>query len=313
MVKRLTSWFQSDECQSFFKALSFVEAFECKVERDGETKGKIVGYIQQDGGRVKQFFSRRAIINGGPMLAEDITELELITLLKDCSRKLKGKAIYVESRNFDDYSQYQEVFEQCGWSYEPHYDFLIDTSSIEVVLESLGKSRKRDIRTSLRDGAEYGEAKDINEVSELYHLLEFLYHTKVKTPLFPFEFFEKLFRSSWGKIFVVRFDGRVVGGTVCVCGRDTVYEWFACGEDGISKSVFPSTLATFAGIEYAAKNGYKCFDMMGAGSPGDGGYGVRDFKAKFGGELVEYGRSKCVLNRPLYQIGCLGVKILKRH
>lgn len=32
--------------------------------------------------------------------------------------------------------------------------------------------------------------------------------------------------------------------------------------------------------------------MMGAGVPNDGGYGVRDFKAKFGGELVEYGRFK---------------------
>ncbi len=28
-------------------------------------KGVIAGYIQKDGGKVKQFFSRRAIVNGG--------------------------------------------------------------------------------------------------------------------------------------------------------------------------------------------------------------------------------------------------------
>lgn len=308
----MTNWFQTDECLEFYKSLGFIEPFECSVFRDGIVKGRIVGYIQKDGGKVKQFLSRRAIINGGPMLAEDITAKELESLLKECRKKLQDKAIYVEARNFEDYSKFKATFDRCGWTYEPHYNFHIDTFSPETVEAHLGKSRKRDIRTSLRNGATYGKAKSLEEVKSLYDILKRLYSTKVKTPLFPWEFFEKLFKASWGKVFVVRYEERIVGGTVCVCGEDIVYEWFACGEDGISKSVFPSTLATYAGISYAAENGYKRFDMMGAGAPGDGGYGVRDFKAKFGGELVEYGRFKLVLNPLLYKLGSLGVKILKK-
>lgn len=308
----MTNWFQSDECLNFYRRLSFVEPFECTVERNGDVKGRIVGYVQKDGGRIKQFLSRRAIINGGPMLSGDITEAEVQELLDSCRRQMGGRAIYAEIRNFDDYSQYRDVLGKFGWRYEPHYNFHIDTSSMEVVEAHLGKSRKRDIRTSFRDGATIGEAESPDEVKALYAILETLYTTKVKTPLFSFEFFEKLYAEPWGRIFVVRFEGRIVGGTVCVCGDDTVYEWFACGEDGISKSVFPSTLATYSGIKYAAENGYKRFDMMGAGAPGDGGYGVRDFKAKFGGELVEHGRFKCVLNPFLYRIGTIGVKIMKK-
>lgn len=308
----MTNWFQTDECLKFYGSLTFVEPFECSVERDGNTKGRIVGYIQKDGGRLKSFLSRRAIINGGPMLAEDITDSELETLLCKCRQLLKGNVIYAETRNFEDYGKFKGAFERCGWNYEPHYNFHIDTSSPETVDEHLGKSRKRDIRTSLRDGASVSEAAGIEELQELYGILQKLYATKVKTPLFPFEFFEKLFLSPWGKVFVVRYEGHVVGGTVCACGEDTVYEWFACGEDGVAKSVFPSTLATYAGIRYAAEHGFKRFDMMGAGAPGDGGYGVRDFKAKFGGTLVEHGRFKCVLNRPLYLVGTLGVRILKK-
>lgn len=308
----LTNWFQTDECLKFYESFGFIEPFEYSVSRDGIVKGRIVGYIQKDGGKVKQFLSRRAIINGGPMLAEDITPEELETLLDECKKALKSKAIYVESRNFEGYSKFKDVFNRCGWRYEPHYNFHIDTSSPETVEANLGKSRKRDIRTSLRDGATYGEAQGIDEVKSLYDILKRLYSTKVKTPLFPWEFFEKLYHSPWGKVFVVRFEGRIVGGTVCVCGDDTVYEWFACGEDGISKSVFPSTLATYAGIRYVAENGYRRFDMMGAGTPGDGGYGVRDFKAKFGGELVEHGRFKLVLNPLLYRLGTIGVKMLKK-
>lgn len=308
----LDNWFQTDECFDFYSCLSFLEPFKFEVRRGDEIKGRIVGYIQKDGGKLKQFFSRRAIVNGGSVLADDISVEELEHLLNDCKKTLKGKAIYAESRNFEDYSKFKEVFERCGWEYEPHYDFHIDTSSSEIMEANLGKSRKRDIRTSLRDGASFGEAESLNDVKELYKILEELYLTKVKTPLFPWEFFEQLFYAKWGKIFVVRFENRIVGGTVCVCGNDTVYEWFACGEDGISKSVFPSTLATYAGISYAANNGYKIFDMMGAGAPGDGGYGVRDFKAKFGGELVEYGRFKCILSPIFYRIGTIGIKVLKR-
>ena len=53
--------------------------------------------------------------------------------------------------------------------------------------------------------------------------------------------------------------------------------------------------------------------MMGAGSPGDGGYGVRDFKAKFGGELVEYGRFRYVANKPLYALGKWAVNLMKKR
>ena len=93
---------------------------------------------------------------------------------------------------------------------------------------------------------------------------------------------------------------------------ETVYEWFACGKDGVYKNVYPSTVATYFGILFTAQSGRKQFDMMGAGAPGDGGYGVRDFKAKFGGQLVEYGRFRYVANKPLYALGKMAVKLMKK-
>ena len=51
---------------------------------------------------------------------------------------------------------------------------------------------------------------------------------------------------------------------------------------------------------------------MGAGKPGDGGYGVRDFKAKFGGKIVEHGRFLHVNNKLKYFIGKIGIYIIKK-
>ena len=56
-------------------------------------------------------------------------------------------------------------------------------------------------------------------------------------------------------------------------------------------------------------------DLAAAGISGntDEAYGVRDFKAKFGGEEVEYGRFLCVTKPLLYKIGEFGVKLLKKR
>ena len=73
----VSSWFQTQEAFCFFDGLSFLEAFAFAVEEEGRLKGLVTGYIQKDGGHLKQFLSRRAIVLGGPLLADDISEDEL--------------------------------------------------------------------------------------------------------------------------------------------------------------------------------------------------------------------------------------------
>ena len=307
------SFFQTHNCYDLYAAnRQFMKPFFMGVEDNGLLKGVIVGFVQADGGAIKRFLSRRAIINSGPLLADDITDDALKMLLAHCKKSLHGKAIYIEFRNYEDYSRHKDTFQSCGFEYVPHLNFHIDTSSEEIVNSNLGKSRKRDIRTSFRDGAEIVENPTIADIHLFYDILNNLYTNKVKTPLYPISFFEYLFRQPYSKFLLVKLNGKIVGGTVCVMLPGyAVYEWFACGADGVYKNIFPSTVATFAAIQYAAKNGYHHFDMMGAGKP-DEGYGVREFKAKFGGQLVEHGRFLAVVNPLLYEIGKMGVKIMKK-
>lgn len=310
----VANWFQTREAYDFFATLSFLEAFAYGVEEQDQLKGVVVGYVQKDGGKIKQFFSRRAIVTGGPLLADDVSEEAVCVLFNTLKDRLKHKAIYIETRNFNDYSPWRKVFEQCGFDYEPHYDIWVDTSSMETVDEHLGKSRKRDIRVSLRDGATLVTHPTLEQVRDYYLILSDLYKNKVKTPLFPLPFFEALYRLPSSAFLLVEYEGEIVGGTVCVgIEGKALYEVYACGKDGVHKTVFPSELATFAGLQYAAEHGMPRFDMMGAGKPDDGGYGVRDFKLKFGGELLEFGRNIHVCNRLLYSIGKLGVKIMKKQ
>lgn len=308
------SWFQTSAAYDFYASLpELMTPFVVAVQEGSELKGVAVGYVTREKNPLKQFFTRRAIIIGGPMLSREAEAEEVKTLMTTVKKTLRSLAIFVETRNFNDYFAYRSAFEQSGFEYVPHYDFHVDTSSEEVIDANLGKNRKRDIRTSFRDGVTIVEKPSLEQVKAWYELLKDLYVTKVKTPLFPWRFFEQLYRVEDARYLLTEYEGRVIGGTLCMVLPNTaLYEWFVCGEDGVYKNIFPSSVATYAGLCHSSKIGCPRFDMMGAGVPGVA-YGVRDFKARFGGELKELGRFQSTEKPLLYQIGKLGVKLLKHR
>jgi lipid II:glycine glycyltransferase (peptidoglycan interpeptide bridge formation enzyme) len=75
------------------------------------------------------------------------------------------------------------------------------------------------------------------------------------------------------------------------------------------KNLFPSVLATWAAIDYAVQNKIMTFDFMGVGVP-NRDYGVREFKARFGGNLVNYGRFGKINNQFVYVVTEVGYNIL---
>ena len=308
----MKSIFQLPVFYRFLETTKFLEPFRFSIERDGREVGVIQGFIQKEGGSTKRFFSRRAIINGGPWLAEDIRETELEILLRQCIDGLKRRSIYIETRNFSDYSQFRPTFEKLGFVYEPHYDYQVELFDGNMWEGRMESSRRRFVKSSLQQGAMIVANPTREDVKGFYTVLQDLYRKRIKKPLFPLSFFNQMLDMSFCKYILVEYQQEIIGGMLCVFDEDSVYEWFVCGKDSCYPKIYPSTLATWAAIRFAAEQGFKRFDMMGAGAPGDGGYGVREFKAKFGGELVEYGRFVYVCSKPLYYIGKAAVSIMKK-
>ena len=307
------TWFQTPEAYEFYAAVSGMQAFAYGVAEEGRLVGVIVGYTTKSKNAIQQYFTKRAIIYGGPLLDVDISNDALSTLLKTVVQNIALNPIYIETRNFNDYSRWKDIFDINGFNYQKHLDYHINTTSLELAQSNIGKHRWRYIRLSMRDGAKIIDNPTIEQVRAFYTILQDLYRTKVRTPLWSWDFFERLFHTENARYILVELDGQIVGGTACVClpGK-AVYEWYACGLDNCRDNIRPLSVAVWGEMQYAAENGYPLFDFMGAGTP-DQPYGVRDFKAEFGGELVEYGRFLCIRKPLLYWIGKMGVKWLKRN
>lgn len=305
----VSSWFQTREAYDFFDSLSFTEPFVYGVDEDNKIVCLTVGYVQGDGGWVKQTLSRRAIIIGGPLLTSQTTGVQLSTMLSFLRESFRKRCIYIEIRNLNNYSRWRGTFTACGFDYVPHYNFHQDTSSIDAINSKLSRTRKRHIHVGLRDGAIIEEVHTDKEENELYSILSNLYRNKVKKPLPPQEFFHKLRNIPSARLLIVKCQERVIGGMAYVSLSGRVgYEWYVCGQDETYKNLYPSELATYAGLQYAANSGCSRFDYMGAGKPGVS-YGVRDFKALFGGQLVEYGRFLHISHPWIYKAGKLAIEL----
>lgn len=302
----LSTWFQTDEAYRFYQSVSDMCAFVYGVMEEDKLVGVIVGYTTQEKCKLKQYFTARAIVIGGPLLDENISESAL-TMLLQTVKKQQGEAIYIETRNLHDYSRWKTVFKANGFAYHPHLNIQVACTAEHAMSEQ----RQRQVRKALKNGVVITEPQSEQEIRDWYQILRQLYRQKVRTPLWSEAFFLQFYRSGVGKYLLVKYEGKVNGGMMCpIFAGKAIYEWYVCGLDEEYKEQYPSVMATYAAIEYAKQKGIPTFDFMGAGVP-EKPYGVRDFKMEFGGEAVEYGRYLCVRKPLLYKIGKLGVKILK--
>lgn len=306
---KYASPFQTPEYFGFFNSINNFSAEVFAVEDDkGNLDGLVVVTVQKEKG-MKASFSKRGIIYGGPVLMSNKGAAELFKYLVS---HYKNKLIYLETRNFFDYSDYKETLIKSGWSYTPWLNFHLQTKNEESIKKSMSSSRWRQIKKGVKSGAEINEARNVEDIKAFYDILENLYETRIKKPLLPMSFFETFYKKSLGKYLLVFYQGKVIGGIMCpIIENKAIYEFYICGLDQEFKNQNPSILSTWAAIDFALKNNLQYFDFMGAGSP-DEEYGVREFKSRFGGEEVEHGRFIYILNKPKYKIGKLGLKILSK-
>jgi len=276
----------------------------------------VTGILLQETGW-KRALTRRAIINGGVLLKDgcSVSPELLEILITGINLYLKHKGvIYGEIRNLNDYSLIKKSLSLLGWEYQPHLNFHVDSSDCESMRQRISSGRKRDIKYGEKRGVLTRRVNSKEEIETWYEILKNLYREKVKTPLPPLSYFKQLLSYPISNLIVVTYDGTVIGGLLGVHTSKKVFcNMFCCGLDEQYKSerIYPSILATWGAMDLAHKEGIPRFDFMGAGKPGVP-YGVRDFKAKFGGELVEHGRFIKLFAPIRYSLGKMAVTLMKK-
>lgn len=303
--------FQSPE---FYRVINSITGYSADVfamVENNTISSIILITIQKERG-IKALFSKRGIIYGGPLFSDKSNNIS--QLLEFIKHYYRLKLIYLETRNFFDYQFYKQYFVAQNWKFIQYLNFQlkIEGETFDSILKKFQYNRRREIRQSQEEGATYSECNNLDELTTLYNILEKLYNTRVKLPLPDIIFFRKLYESGICKVFVVKHNEKIIGGSICLYRKNqAIYSLYYCGIRNYHKKIFPTHLAILAAIDFATKNSLKYMDFMGAGKP-DEKYGVRSYKKEFGGQMNEFGRFILILNPLLYNIGKLGLKILSK-
>jgi serine/alanine adding enzyme len=306
------NFFQTPEYFIFIRKVKGHKPFILILEENNEYQISILGDIIYSPGIIK-VITKRAIIEGGIVINDKCTRTDefIRKALNFLNFKLQHLVIYVEIRNLNSYEILRNSFKESQFLYKEHLNILVDCRDLNELKIKMSSSRLRQINKAINNNSIILEANSEEEVKQFYKILREIYLKKVKKPLPDFSFFKSFFEDNLGKYFLVKYNDMIIGGTMCpIYKKRFIYEWYIAGKDEQFKTQYPSVLATWAAIQYAHKNKIATFDFFGAGKPNED-YGVRDFKKRFGGEQIEFGRFLKINFKLIYFFGELYFKIRK--
>ena len=306
------NFFQSGKALEFFRSVPKHQPVVIVALDNNEVIGSLLSVIIRDWSSIKGYFTRRCITWGGPLVKEGKEEA-ILPIIREFDKVMATRAIYSELRNMFEMSAFSDALSSCGWNYEEHLNIVIDlTKSEKDLWNDVHSKRKNGIRKGEKEGTRVELVTNKVELGQTYEILRQVYR-RAKLPLPEFEFFETaydLLSPDYFKPFAALNDGKIIGTTYAITFGDTIYDWYAGGRsDYYDKR--PNDVMPWQVFLWGKKEGYRMFDFGGAGKP-DVAYGVRDYKKKFGGQVVNYGRFEKIHKPLLYRTVKAGFNVYQR-
>lgn len=258
----------------------------------------------------------RAVSFGSILHSHDAEGREALNLLlAEYRNNSKKDILFTELRNISNLKDIQPDLENSGFTYEPHLNFLINLRPPESeVFANIDKRTRKHIRSGLRrQEFDIIEVDNDDLLKQGYEILRSTYQNS-NVPLADFSLFKSamdiLHPQKMLRVIAALVNDEMVGISLELLYKDIIYAWYGGVDRNFSK-YYPGEIMTWDMFWWGSENGYAVYDFGGAGTP-DEEYGVRDYKAKFGGELVEFGRNIYIHHPFLFKASQVGYQMLRR-
>jgi serine/alanine adding enzyme len=240
--------------------------------------------------------SSRALLYAAPICRDgEQGGAALKEIMEEHDRRMRRSVLFTEVRPLSGDGSERAALAAQGYEHQAYLNYVSDVRPApEELVQRMNRRGRNHLRKGQRQGLSAEDATCMEGIDTLYSILQQTF-ANARVPLADKELFANALRilapREMMKVFLVRHEGRAVAGTAILCHRDTVFFWYAGIRRG--NNLHAMEVANFAMLEWAHFHNYRTFDYGGAGRP-DKEYGVRDFKAKLGGELVNCGRYRKV-------------------
>lgn len=279
------------------------------LNQNDEFVGILQWVVQYFGGKLANKMFSRAVIWGGPLVLNN-DERHAKEILKIYKGFVQHHAVFSQFRNLSNNDYLKDIIRDNGFQIYEHLNIHVElTKNEEQLWNEVHSKRRNEIRKAYKSGLTFHDETQLNALKESYEILKEVY-ANAKLPLAEFDFFEKLLKHTTDecgiKNFVAKSAGKIVGCMIALVYKEVIYDFYAGSyRDHYPKN--PNDLIPWEVFKWGKANGFSLFDFGGAGKP-NVKYGVRDYKKKFGGQLLNLGRYQIVHQPVKMKIAEIGFK-----
>jgi serine/alanine adding enzyme len=279
------------------------------------------GHLPRLAQGLTRVMTARAVAYGGvACTGDEAGSRALGELLRAYRRQTAAQVLFTEVRHVSDVSHVRAALRAAGFAHERHLNYLIRLDRPDADLwAALSRSARQRVRSAERKGvvvepvAMTPGARGQGEAGEAYHLLEQVYR-RARVPLADRSLFDAavsvLGPRAMCHLVTARLGGEMIGARFVLVHKGRIIDWYA-GSDRSFAAYSPNEVLVWHMLRWGREQGFDLFDFAGAGRP-DQHYGPREFKAKFGGELVDFGRDVLVHTPMRLRISRAGYSVSRR-
>jgi len=291
---------------SIFQTLDMAEVYKinknttpfilvAQDEDTGEIYASLLAKILSHKSGFLKSFSTHSTIRGGPLFKgtkDGVVAMSL--LLREYNNLIKNYGVlYTRIYPLNDPSEIVIIFEDNGYLIEHWNNFLIDLNKPKKdIWSKITKSKKRGINKAQSSGVKFLEIENEKQIYKFYDLIAQTFK-KRKNPIEDISNFEAVYNilvsKNEAKIFFAEYDKKIIGTRLILCYKDSIYAWYT-GMDRNYAKYHPSEFLVWRILDWGIDNGYNIFDFGGGGEQNEVGEGWVEFKRRFGGNMVNFGK-----------------------
>jgi len=245
-----------------------------------------------------------SIIENAPLYEDSEQGRKAAEFLVDCNDKYIKKKVLYTNVKINKNGFLEMLYESEGYNKTECLNFEIKLNhDANAVFRLIHKSRRKNIKRAGKRGVKVIEAaKPL--LKDFYRLLKETYG-KVGVDIPDISLFNATFDLMPNniKLFFAKYQDKLIAGRLILLYRKEIFDWYA-GASSEYLNLFPNDTLVWHVLEYGCRSSYELFNFGGAGIAEEE-YGVREFKRRFGGQLVRYNSFKKVHKPIITKLGSM--------
>lgn len=254
---------------------------------DGTIAAHMLAIVRRRGSFIPPYLFTQGRIYGEGEYEDDIDkEVVFGEMLEAITKEFKNKfCLYIELSDVSKKMFGYRFFRQNKYFPVPWQEVKNSLHSMDPA-ERISEEMAAQInKISEREDVDTHEVKSAEELHQFYTLLHNHCRFKFRRFIPPEKFISELDASPSGKVFVMKYKGKIIGGCLCVYSGGNAYLWYQASLRKRYPSVRPRMFTIWHAIKNAYENNYAHFNFLDVGLPFSKNL-YREFILSFGGKPV---------------------------